>query len=181
MGHLFVSYSRKDAIYAVKLVDALRREGFNVWIDMDLRQGTQWDRRIENQLKECDAYILIVTPNSHNSSWVRKELLFVQAVNKPVFPFVLEKTEPWLAILDMQHTPALPGGLPPRDFYDQLAKITTRNKRKERQGADKNEEPVLPIDSTRTGEQFAETTRRFMARVSRLAQDGAKSALEKTT
>ena len=36
MGHIFISYSKKDIVYAEQLINALRREGFNPWLD---RQG----------------------------------------------------------------------------------------------------------------------------------------------
>jgi len=43
MGHIFISYSKKDIVYAEKLINALRREGFNPWVDMEnLGAGTQW-------------------------------------------------------------------------------------------------------------------------------------------
>lgn len=42
MGHIFISYSKKDIVYAEKLVNALRREGFNPWVDIEnLGAGTQ--------------------------------------------------------------------------------------------------------------------------------------------
>jgi hypothetical protein len=47
MGHIFISYSEKNIVYAEKLINALRREGFNPWVDMEnLGAGTQW-------LREC--------------------------------------------------------------------------------------------------------------------------------
>ena len=183
MGYIFVSYSKRDSVYAAKLVDALRQEGFNVWIDMDLKKGTQWDRRLEKQLKTCDLCILIVSRNSYSSSWVRKELLFVQELGKPVFPILLEKTEPWLAILDTQYIELSRRELPPQSFYRQLAKKTTRNKQR---GTKRASTPAKSVPSATSKIQdkipeVMETAKGFIADASRFAQDSAKTALEKTS
>ena len=178
MGYIFVSYSKRDAVYAAKLVDALRREGFNVWIDMDLQKGTQWDRRLEKQLKTCDLCVLIVSRNSYRSSWVRKELLFVQELGKPIFPILLEKTEPWLAILDTQYIKLSRRELPPQSFYRQLAKKTTRIKQRGTKRANTPTKSV-PIATFKIPE-VVKTAKGFIANASRFAQEGAKNALEKT-
>ena len=33
MSHVFISYSTRDHVYANRLAEKLRSEGFNVWID----------------------------------------------------------------------------------------------------------------------------------------------------
>jgi hypothetical protein len=33
MSHVFISYSRKDQLYARMLAEVLRQQGFDVWID----------------------------------------------------------------------------------------------------------------------------------------------------
>ena len=76
MGHIFISYSKKDIVYAEKLMNRLRREGFNPWVDMDgLGAGTYWQDRLQKQIQTCDAYILVMSHNARHSKWVPDELV----------------------------------------------------------------------------------------------------------
>lgn len=129
MGHVFISYSRKDAIYAVKLVNALKREGFNPWWDMDeLNAGTHWQNRLHKQIVNCDAYILIMSRNAKASKWVPDELVAAKSKGKRIFPLLLDDTELFLAIQTIQCEDVRGGKLPSEKFYEQLAHVTTRQK-----------------------------------------------------
>ena len=69
MGHIFISYSRKDVVYAEKLINTLRREGFIPWVDMEgLGAGTYWQTRLQKQIKTCDASILVMSHTACNSN-----------------------------------------------------------------------------------------------------------------
>ena len=130
MGHVFISYSKKDILYAEKLVNALRREGFNPWVDIDeLGVGTHWQVRLHEQINTCDAYILIMSRNAKASNWVPDELVTAKGKNKPIFPVLLDDTELFLAIQTIQCEDLRGGKLPPESFYEQLAKVTTRHKK----------------------------------------------------
>jgi len=130
MGHIFISYSKKDVLYAEKLVNALRREGFNPWVDMDeLGAGTHWQTRLYKQIVNCDAYILIMSRNASASRWVPDELVTAKSKGKPIFPLLLDDTELFLAIQTIQCENVRGGKLPPERFYEQLAKVTKRQKK----------------------------------------------------
>lgn len=130
MGHIFISYSRKDIVYAEKLINALRREGFNPWVDMEgLGAGTQWLRRLQKQIVNCDAYILIMSRNSFNSTWVPDELVVAKTKGKPIFPLLLDDTEIFLAIQTIQLEDVRGGKLPSEAFYKRLATATPRSRK----------------------------------------------------
>jgi len=130
MGHIFISYSKKDVLYADKLVNALRREGFNPWVDIDeLGAGTHWQNRLHKQILTCDAYILIMSRNAKASKWVPDELVTAKSKDKPIFPVLLDDTELFLAIQTIQCEDVRGGKLPSENFYKQLAKVTTRQKK----------------------------------------------------
>lgn len=138
MGHIFISYSKKDVVYAEKIVNALRREGFNPWVDVDeLGAGTQWQDRLQKQIKSCDAYILIMSRNSRSSRWVPDELVLAKTCNKPIFPLLLDDTDMFLAIQTIQFEDVRGGRLPSEMFYSRLATVTPRRKRT-RKGPDVN-------------------------------------------
>lgn len=74
MGHVFISCSKKDLAYAVKLSKKLQREGFDPWLDVErLKAGTPWQERLYTGVEDCDAYVLIMSPSSRKSKWVETE------------------------------------------------------------------------------------------------------------
>jgi hypothetical protein len=130
MGHIFISYSKKDIVYAEKLINALRREGFNPWLDMQsLQAGTYWPDRLHAAIKGCDAYILIMSRNAKKSQWVPEELVVAKSKGKPIFPLRLDGTELFLGIQTVQAEDVRDGALPPEAFYQRLAKVTTRRRK----------------------------------------------------
>ena len=130
MGHIFISYSRRDIVYAEKLINALRREGFNPWVDMEgLEAGTQWLRRLQKQIVTCDAYILVMSRNSYKSTWVPDELVVAKTKGKPIFPLLLDDTEIFLAVQTVQMEDVRGGKLPSEEFYRRLATATSRRKK----------------------------------------------------
>jgi len=130
MGHIFISYSKRDIVYAEKLINALRREGFNPWLDMEgLGAGTHWQTRLQKQIYTCDAYILVMSTNAFNSKWVPDELVTAKTKGKPIFPLLLDDTEMFLAIQTIQFEDVRGGKLPSETFYKRLATVTTRHKK----------------------------------------------------
>src|SRR6185436_8801123 len=130
MGHIFISYSKRDIVYAEKLINALRREGFNPWVDMEgLGAGTFWQTRLQKQIYTCDAYILIMSKNAFNSKWVPDELVTAKTKGKPIFPLLLDDTEMFLAIQTIQVEDVRGGKLPSETFYRSLAAVTPRRKK----------------------------------------------------
>ncbi|MBI5954682.1 MAG: toll/interleukin-1 receptor domain-containing protein [Chloroflexi bacterium] len=130
MGHIFISYSKKDVGYAEKLINALRREGFNPWFDIEgLEAGTHWQNRLQKQIFTCDAYILLMSRNAFNSKWVPDELVTAKTKNKPIFPLLLDDTELFLGIQTVQVEDVRGGKLPSEVFYQRLATITPRQKK----------------------------------------------------
>ena len=52
--HIFISYSKKDSEFALKLADDLVNTGHKVWIDRSLQVGEDWEETIEKkQFKHC--------------------------------------------------------------------------------------------------------------------------------
>jgi TolB-like protein/Flp pilus assembly protein TadD len=73
VADVFVSYSSDDRVVARMLADALEQEGFSVWWDQDLRSGDTYDERIETALHEAKAVVVLWSPRSVASRWVRSE------------------------------------------------------------------------------------------------------------
>ena len=73
MPDIFLSYSRGDSARAKVFAQALAAEGFDVWWDVDLRSGEAYDEVTERALKAARAVIVLWSPTSVVSRWVRAE------------------------------------------------------------------------------------------------------------
>jgi hypothetical protein len=67
--------------------------------------------------------------NAKASQWVPDELIAVKRKGRPIFPFLLDDTEPFLAIEAIQGEDVMDGKLPTEKFYERLAKVTSRQKK----------------------------------------------------
>lgn len=130
MGQIFISYSHTDRKYVHLLAGTLEAEGFNVWIDDRLDYGSEWPVEIQKRLDGCDAMVLVMSPRSLVSKWVQNEVNRALRKEKPLFPLLLEGTEPWLAVESTHIIDVTSGRLPEEKFYALLAQVTPRNKNK---------------------------------------------------
>jgi tetratricopeptide (TPR) repeat protein/TolB-like protein len=73
LADLFVSYARADRARVAPLVAALEAEGWSVWWDPEISPGQEFDRLIGQELEKARAVIVVWTPTSVESLWVRGE------------------------------------------------------------------------------------------------------------
>jgi adenylate cyclase len=73
MADVFVSYARSDKPRVAPLVAAIEAKGWTVWWDPEIFPGQEFDRRIAAELKIAAAVLVVWTPNSVESRWVRGE------------------------------------------------------------------------------------------------------------
>jgi adenylate cyclase len=73
LADIFVSYSRQDKARVQPLVNALEAEGWSIWWDPEIAPGDEFDNLITRELSEARAIIVVWTPLSVDSRWVRGE------------------------------------------------------------------------------------------------------------
>jgi adenylate cyclase len=73
MADVFVSYARSDKKRVAPLVAALEAQGWSVWWDTEIATGQEFDRQISAQLRAAAAVVVVWTPTSVESRWVRGE------------------------------------------------------------------------------------------------------------
>lgn len=73
MANVFLSYQKRDAALALRMVQLLNGAGLTVWWDDDLTPRESWDRIIEREIHQADQVLVLWTPNSVQSEWVRIE------------------------------------------------------------------------------------------------------------
>ncbi len=72
---IFISYNHSDKDFAESLAVNLVQAKQNVWIDKwELNAGDSLIERIENALGDADAILVLLSKNSVQSEWCKKEL-----------------------------------------------------------------------------------------------------------
>lgn len=90
----FVSHSHLDASWCDAFVNHLVTYGVDIWYDRQgLYAGAEWVRTIEEELTRRDLFLVVLTPESWASRWVREELALALAANKRIVGVVMKDTQ----------------------------------------------------------------------------------------
>lgn len=127
MSYIFISYSHTDKEYVHKLHQHLFEHNFDSWIDDRIDYGSRWSREVERRIRECSAFVLIMSSNSKESEWVENELYLARELDKPIYTLLLEG-EPWWSLRTIQYLDVRKGEMPPAKFYVSLEKIISQYK-----------------------------------------------------
>ena len=73
MADVFVSYARADQARVAPLVAAIEAQGWSVWWDPEIAPGQEFDDRIEAEIDAASVVVVVWTPLSVASRWVRGE------------------------------------------------------------------------------------------------------------
>jgi len=87
----FISYSRDDSEFALRLAKDLKAAGASVWLDqLDIPFGGNWDNAIEDALIAAQYMVLILSPASARSNNVRDEVSYALEQGKIVIPVLYQ-------------------------------------------------------------------------------------------
>ena len=73
MADVFISYARADKARVAPLVAAIEAKGWSVWWDPEISPGKEFDDEIDVELQAAKAVLVVWTPASVASRWVRGE------------------------------------------------------------------------------------------------------------
>ena len=104
---IFISYAHNDAGIARLYADAFKHAGFDVWWDDELRSGEVFDEKIEAALRAAKAVVVLWSPHSVISRWVRAEATLADR-NKTLVPVTIAACERPI-IFELTHTADLIG------------------------------------------------------------------------
>lgn len=100
---VFFSYSREDRDKAVPLIHAIQSAGFSVWYDGMLEPGEQYLEKTEATLNAAKAVVVLWSPRSIQSNWVRDEAMVGREQNC-LIPLSIEGAMPPLGFRQFQST-----------------------------------------------------------------------------
>lgn len=106
--YIFMSYSRRDDAVMRRIVAFLREQGIKVWVDNEkLIPGTPvWEKEIEKAVQGASAVVVVLSPDSKDSEWVRREISLADQYEKRVFPLLVrgdEKTSISIRLIGRQY------------------------------------------------------------------------------
>ena len=73
MTDVFISYTREERARCTTIAAKLRALGLDVWFDAKLASGTSFDHEIEQNIRAAKAVMVLWSPRSVKSTWVRNE------------------------------------------------------------------------------------------------------------
>jgi hypothetical protein len=94
MVDIFLSYSREDREIMQQIRHRLQAAGLSVWTDDNLAPGTpSWVRAIEKALDSAGCMVVLFSPFSKQSDWVREELDYARHQQRRIFPVLVAGDE----------------------------------------------------------------------------------------
>ncbi|MCA0453427.1 MAG: SUMF1/EgtB/PvdO family nonheme iron enzyme [Chloroflexi bacterium] len=92
--HIFLSYSSKNSVQAIKVRNALQDAHHAVWQDVtSLVGGDQWQKSIVDGIKRAYAVVLVMSQQSNESYWVTEEFLLARGLGKRIIPIRIDDCE----------------------------------------------------------------------------------------
>ena len=102
--HIFISYSHEDKAFTFRLAEDLKNAEHPVWLDKDIQIGSEWTDEVQAAIDDCYAFVVILSPDSVGSSWVRKESLYaIDEKSGPIYPIMYRKVKLPLWLRGVQH------------------------------------------------------------------------------
>ena len=91
---VFISYSRRNKEFAVKLNDSLDNSGVDAWVDWEgIPLSSDWMDEITRAIEGADAFLFIITPDSLASEVCMQELELGLQYNKKLIPILYLEPE----------------------------------------------------------------------------------------
>ncbi|MGC1306413.1 MAG: toll/interleukin-1 receptor domain-containing protein [Phormidesmis sp.] len=105
----FISYSSRDKKMADRIATSLKAIGYKVWYDSwAIEHGDSIVSKIENGLAQNDTLLVLLSPNSVTSEWVKRELSAIlmrqlDGHNVKILPVMIEDCEVPTTLIDIKY------------------------------------------------------------------------------
>ncbi len=80
---VFLSHSTRDRSFVARLTKVFKQNGVRYWYSAaHIKGAKQWHDEIGKALRRCDWFVVVLTPHSVKSAWVKRELLYALNENR---------------------------------------------------------------------------------------------------
>ena len=97
MADIFISYKSERRAAAEHFAEVLTRYGYSVWFDYEAAMGEDFAARIEQEIREAKALLVLWCSRSVASRWVREEVNLARELGKLVPVKIEDCQSPWAA------------------------------------------------------------------------------------
>ncbi len=94
MADVFLSYARADEAFVRRIAQAITREGYSVWWDDELPAHVAYGSMIAEKIAASKVLLVLWSPNSTASEWVRGEAEMARSQKKLVQASIAEAQLP---------------------------------------------------------------------------------------
>jgi hypothetical protein len=97
MTDIFISYSRKDKLFAHQQLHKvlIEEKKLDVWIDKeDIPVGEDFINEINPAIRAADNFVFVISPDSVISSYCAEELHYALEVKKRIIPVMWRFVQP---------------------------------------------------------------------------------------
>src|SRR5262245_66442501 len=86
---VFISYAREDRDAVEVLRRDIEKSRHDTWMDEELDGGESWWATILEQIRGCQAFVFVVSPDSLTSRACRAELGYALGLHPPFLPVLV--------------------------------------------------------------------------------------------
>jgi len=91
-NNVFLSYTRTDDQFVLKLANDLRQAGADIWIDqLDIPAGSRWEKEVEKALINAKCLLVVLSPLSASSDNVSDEIAYAIDNKKKIIPIIIKE------------------------------------------------------------------------------------------
>jgi hypothetical protein len=89
---IFVCYNRDDDLEVKQLYDVLEDSGYATFRDQEtIPWGADWWTYARSAIERCGVFLLVIGPNTHRKTWVKREVHHAMINERVIVPVQLEK------------------------------------------------------------------------------------------
>lgn len=87
---VFISYAHKDRSEVYSIIGELQKLGIRIWYDRGIRTGEEWPKEIGEHIVKSALIIVMLSENSINSKYVRREINLADSKSMKIISVVLD-------------------------------------------------------------------------------------------
>jgi TIR domain-containing protein len=119
---IFASYTRDDEGRVSDIAASLQRLGHAVWIDRELTLAQQWWTEVLEQIEDCDALLVAVSPRYLVARACRAEWMYAAALRKPLLVVTVAPVDLQTLPVELANWQVVDGSQPTQKFAIELAR-----------------------------------------------------------
>lgn len=91
--YVFISYKSEENDQALSFKNLLENNNISCWkAPESLTYGKPYAEELEDAIRNCSAFVLMLSKKSQHSKWTKRELVTADSFNKPLFAYCIDKS-----------------------------------------------------------------------------------------